>query len=161
MLSHSSCRVSEGNIHHALNLTPFIQLFHFRHFCDINCRIVIARPGSPGCSRKAGGSFPLEAKSADIGIGFTWGEGKLTYKGRAYRFKVSGGNIAAVGFSKITAIGTVYNLKNLHDFDGGYAALNGDVTLDRGIGGAVMSNSNGVKVKFTSATRGAHLAAGA
>lgn len=116
---------------------------------------------APDALGKPVAHFSLEAKSADIGIGFTWGEGKLTYKGRTYRFKVSGGNIAAVGFSKITATGTVYNLKNLHDFDGGYAALSGDATLDRGIGGAVMSNSNGVKVKFTSATRGAHLAAGA
>lgn len=116
---------------------------------------------APDALGKPVGHFSLEAKSADIGIGFTWGEGKLTFKGHTYRFKISGGNIAAVGFSKVSATGTVYNLKNLHDFDGGYAALSGDATLDRGIGGSVMSNSNGVKIKFTSATRGAHLAAGA
>ncbi|AOX17581.1 hypothetical protein [Kozakia baliensis] len=106
------------------------------------------------------GRITLTAKSADVGIGYTWGDGTLTYGHRTYHFKVSGGNIAAVGYSKLEATGTVYNLKNLHDFDGGYGALNGDATLDRGIGGAVLSNSNGVKIKFTSATRGAHLAAG-
>ncbi|AOX20460.1 hypothetical protein [Kozakia baliensis] len=106
------------------------------------------------------GRITLTAKSADVGIGYTWGDGTLTYGHRTYHFKVSGGNIAAVGYSKLEATGTVYNLKNLHDFDGGYGALSGDATLDRGIGGAVLSNSNGVKIKFTSATRGAHLAAG-
>lgn len=106
------------------------------------------------------GRVTLTAKSADVGIGYTWGEGTLTYGHHTYRFKVTGGNIAAVGFSKIEATGTVYNLKSLHDFDGAYGALNGDATLDRGIGGAVLSNSNGVKIKITTATRGAHLAAG-
>ncbi|GBQ11646.1 hypothetical protein [Swaminathania salitolerans] len=119
-----------------------------------------AKTKTPDALGKAVGEVTLTAKSADVGIGYTWGEGTLTYDHKTYRFKVTGGNIAAVGFSKIEATGKVYNLKNLHDFDGGYGALNGDATLDRGIGGAILSNSNGVKIKITTATRGAHLAAG-
>lgn len=106
------------------------------------------------------GHITMTAKSADVGIGYTWGQGKLTYGHKTYKFKISGGNIAAVGFSKIEATGIVYNLKHLHDFDGAFGALSGDATLDRGIGGAILSNTNGVKIKITTATRGAHLAAG-
>ncbi|GBR00578.1 hypothetical protein ACFFGF_01230 [Asaia lannensis] len=119
-----------------------------------------ADPKAPDALGTPVGHVTLTAKSADVGIGYTWGQGTLTYGHKTYRFKISGGNIAAVGFSKIEATGVVYNLKTLHDFDGGYGALNGDATLDRGIGGAVLSNSNGVKIKITTATRGAHLAAG-
>lgn len=107
------------------------------------------------------GKITLTAQSADVGVGYTWGQGILSYNHHVYHFKVSGANIAAVGYSKIKATGTVYNLKHLHDFDGGYGALNGEATLDKGLGGAVLSNSNGVRIKVTSATKGARLAAGA
>lgn len=107
------------------------------------------------------GHLTLTAQSADVGVGFSWGEGTLTYGHHKYRFKVSGANIAAVGYSKISAHAVVYNLKNLHDFDGTYGSLSGEATLDRGLGGALLSNSNGVKLKLDSVTRGARLAAGA
>ncbi|AQS86847.1 hypothetical protein AA101099_0693 [Neoasaia chiangmaiensis NBRC 101099] len=107
------------------------------------------------------GHLTLLVKSADVGVGFTWGEGRLTYGHHTYKFKVNGADIAAVGYSKVEASAVVYNLKNLHDFDGTYGALSGEATLDKGLGGAVLSNSNGVRLKLQSVTRGARLAAGA
>lgn len=106
------------------------------------------------------GHITLTAQSADVGVGYTWGEGKLTYGRHTYRFKVSGPNIAAVGYSRITAEGTVYGLKHLRDFDGGYAALDGEATLERGLGGAILKNSNDVRIKIETATSGARLSAG-
>ncbi len=88
---------------------------------------------APDALGKPVAHFSLEAKSADIGIGFTWGEGKLTYKGAHTASRSPAGISRPSVFSRITTTGTVYNLKNLHDFDGGYAALNGDATLDRAL----------------------------
>jgi len=107
------------------------------------------------------GHITLSAHSADVGIGYTWGDGTLNYGHHTYHFKVSGGNIAAVGYSTLKAEGPVYNLKHLHDFDGSYGALAGEATLDKGLGGAILSNSNGVRIKIETATQGARLAAGA
>lgn len=33
----------------------------------------------------------LTAKSADIGLGYTWGDGTLTYAGKAHAFSITGG----------------------------------------------------------------------
>ncbi|EHH69506.1 hypothetical protein GMO_08130 [Gluconobacter morbifer G707] len=107
------------------------------------------------------GHIILESHSADIGVGLTWGEGKLVYDHQTYRFKISGGNLAAVGYSTVKAEGTVYNLKHLHDFDGSYGSLAGEATLDKGLGGAVLQNSNGVRVRIDTTSSGARLAAGA
>lgn len=106
------------------------------------------------------GKIHLTAKSADVGVGYTWGSGKLIYKGKTYRFSVSGGQVAAVGFSKFEGNGTVYNLHNLKDFSGTFVSATGEATLGAGVGGTVMENRNGVRIKFTSSSQGARLAAG-
>ncbi|GAN54609.1 hypothetical protein [Tanticharoenia sakaeratensis] len=107
------------------------------------------------------GHIVLTAKSADVGVGYTWGEGTLSYGHHTYHFHVSGADIAAVGYATVEARATVYDLKHVHDFDGTYGALSGEATLDKGLGGAVLSNSNGVRLKLDSVTKGARLAAGA
>lgn len=107
------------------------------------------------------GKITLSAKSADVGVGYTWGDGKLTYGGHTYKFSVTGGTIAAVGFSKIEGVGTVYNLHRVQDFDGTYGAAHGEATLGNGLGGAVLENKNGVRIKIETATKGARLASSA
>jgi hypothetical protein len=56
---------------------------------------------------------------AFIGSG-NLGGGKLDFNGRTYSFTIGGLGIGGFGVSKITASGTVYNLKNLKDFPGAY-----------------------------------------
>lgn len=107
------------------------------------------------------GKITLSAKSADVGVGYTWGDGKLTYGGHTYKFSVTGGTIAAVGFSKIEGVGTVYNLHRVQDFDGTYGTAHGEATLGNGLGGAVLENKNGVRIKIETATKGARLASSA
>ena len=106
-------------------------------------------------------TLTLTAKSADIGLGYTWGSGKLTYGGKVHTFSITGGTIAAVGFSKIEGTGTVYNLHRLKDFDGTYAAAHGEATLGQGLGGAVLENKNGVRIKIETISQGARLAGSA
>ncbi|MBB2165708.1 hypothetical protein HLH26_14420 [Gluconacetobacter sp. 1b LMG 1731] len=107
------------------------------------------------------GHIRLVAKSADVGVGWTWGSGKLTFGHHTYNFTVKGGSIAAVGYSKIEGTGTVYNLKNLHDFDGTYVAGNGEATVGNGVGGSLLHNGNGVTIKIETISKGARLAAAA
>lgn len=106
------------------------------------------------------GAISFEAHSADIGVGYTWGNGKLRYKGKTYRFKIKGGNVSALGYSSLKAHGEVYNLKHLHDFDGGYGAVTAEATLSKGVGGALLENSNHVRLKIKTEATGARLAAG-
>src|SRR2546421_4233786 len=63
--------------------------------------------------RFSGGSFAA-------GIGFSWGSGTLTYKGKDYPVKVKGLSIGKVGVTSASAYGEVYNLKHLQDFNGHY-----------------------------------------
>jgi len=68
--------------------------------------------------RLSGGSFAA-------GIGFSWGGGTLTYKGRDYKVSVNGLSLGRVGITGASAYGEVYNLKKLQDFNGHYHAGGG------------------------------------
>src|SRR6059036_3497948 len=65
--------------------------------------------------RLSGGSFAA-------GIGFSWGKGTLTYKGKDYPVSVNGLSVGKVGITGNSAYGDVYNLQHLRDFNGHYNA---------------------------------------
>jgi hypothetical protein len=100
--------------------------------------------------RLSGGSFAL-------GIGFRWGSGTLSYKGRDYPVKVNGLSVGKVGVTGSSAYGEVFNLKHLQDFNGHYnvgAAGTRGVTLGSGKSGTLMSNQAGVIVRISSTQTG-------
>src|SRR5438876_9289879 len=100
--------------------------------------------------RLSGGSFAL-------GIGFSWGSGTLTYKGKNYPVKVNGLSVGKVGVTGSSAYGEVFNLKHLQDFNGHYnvgAAGTRGVTLGGGKSGTLMTNQAGVTVVLRSTQRG-------
>jgi hypothetical protein len=107
------------------------------------------------------GTVTIVSKSADLGVGASWGHGTLHFKGHNYGFSVKGVDVAAVGYSKVVGHGRVYKLATLHDFDGTYAAANGAVTLGTGKGGQVLENSSGVQIEIVDMTKGARLAGAA
>ncbi len=111
-------------------------------------------PGAPG---PVNGHVTITAKAADVGIGFTWGNGVLRYKGHDYHFTVKGVDVAAVGYSSVVGHGRVYGLKRLKDFDGTYGAVNGEATLGNGIGGRFLKNGNGVELRIDDVSKGARL----
>ncbi len=111
----------------------------------------------PGATGPVSGHVTITAKAADVGIGFTWGNGVLRYKGHDYHFTVKGVDVAAVGFSTVVGHGRVYGLKHLHDFDGTYGAANGEATLGNGLGGRYLKNGNGVELRIDDVTKGARL----
>jgi hypothetical protein len=100
--------------------------------------------------RFSGGSFAL-------GIGFRWGSGTLTYKGKDYPVKVNGLSIGKVGITNASAYGEVYNLKHLRDFNGHYnvgGAGTRGVTLGGGRKTTTMTNQAGVIVALSSTQQG-------
>ncbi|MBV1836978.1 hypothetical protein [Acetobacter estunensis] len=107
------------------------------------------------------GTVTIRTKSADVGVGYTWGEATLRFAGHTYRYKVTGGQIAAVGFSEVVSKGEVYNLHRAADMAGTFAQANGEATLGSGLGGGVYENKNGVRLKIESSAKGARLSAGA
>ena len=103
-----------------------------------------------GTLRLSGGSFAA-------GIGFSWGKGTLTYKGKDYPVSVNGLSVGKVGITGSSAYGDVYNLQHLRDFNGHYnagAAGSRGVTLGKGKSGTVMTNQAGVTVVLRSTQRG-------
>ncbi len=109
--------------------------------------------GPDATLRLSGGSFAL-------GIGFRWGSGTLTYKGKQYPVKVNGLSIGKVGVTGVSAIGEVFNLKHLQDFNGHYnvgAEGTRGITIAKGKAGTLMSNQAGVIVRLSTTQKGVNV----
>ena len=109
--------------------------------------------GPDATLRLSGGSFAA-------GIGFSWGSGTLTYKGKNYPVKVNGLSVGKVGITSSSAYGEVFNLKHLQDFNGHYnvgAAGTRGVTLGAGKSGTLMTNQTGVIVRISSTQKGVNV----
>jgi hypothetical protein len=106
--------------------------------------------GPDATLRLSGGSFAL-------GIGFRWGSGTLSYKGKDYPVKVNGLSIGKVGMTGVSAYGEIFNLKHLQDFNGHYdigGAGTRGVTIGSGKAGTVMTNQAGVIVRVAATQKG-------
>lgn len=105
------------------------------------------------------GTVAFHTHSADLGVGYTWGEGTLSYGGRSYPFTIKGAAAAAIGYSSGMSVGKVYNLQRVEDFAGTFWALTGEATVGRGVSGVLMENDNGVRVRLDYTRSGARFAA--
>ena len=95
-----------------------------------------------------------------VGIGWSWGKGTLTYKGKDYPISVKGLSLGKVGITGVTASGEVHNLKKIQDFDGNYTGVGAGITLAGGRTAVTIKNQNGVRVRVISTTRGADITVG-
>ncbi|HXJ33058.1 MAG TPA: DUF1134 domain-containing protein [Candidatus Eisenbacteria bacterium] len=111
-------------------------------------------------SKAPDATLRLSEGSVAAGIGFSWGSGTLTYKGKHYPISVSGLSVGDVGVTKIEATGKVYNLKKLSDFDGNYTAVAAGAAIGGGGSVAAMRNQNGVEVDLVSTTQGVKVTLG-
>lgn len=102
-------------------------------------------------------TLTLSEGTVAAGVGWSWGNGMLSYKGQTYRVKIDGLSVAEVGITKATASGTVYNLKSIDDFDGVYAAAGAEGTAGKGAGVSSLRNSKGVVINLKSETKGANI----
>ena len=107
--------------------------------------------------KKADGTVKISEGTVAAGIGWTWGKGELSFGGTTHRFKVDGLSVAEVGVTRAEATGHVYNLKNLEDFNGIYAAAGTEGTAGKGAGVASLRNEKGVVINLKSETKGANI----
>ena len=113
-----------------------------------------------GESAKPVGRVSISSRSIAAGVGVTWGDGTLTFKGKTYPFSIDGLSLVDWGISRATASGDVYNLTDLSKFAGTYVAAEAGLTLAGGMGGMVLRNGDGVILSLRSTSRGARLQLG-
>ena len=102
-------------------------------------------------------TLKLSEGQVAVGVGWSWGKGVLTLKGKDYPFKVSGLSVLDVGITKAKAEGKVYNLKKLEDFDGTYVSAAAEATVGVGAGATAMKNEKGVVIHLFPKTKGVNL----
>jgi hypothetical protein len=106
------------------------------------------------------GKVSIESTSIAAGIGVSWGDGKLSFKGKQVAFSVDGLSLVDFGISKASAVGDVYNLTDVSKFAGNYVAGEAGFALAGGMGGMVLRNQNGVVMHLRSVSQGAKLQLG-
>ena len=103
------------------------------------------------------GKVTIETMSAGAGLGVTWGDGVLVYRGEKYPFTVRGFDVGDVGVAKVIANGIVFNLKSVEDFSGMFAAVAASGTFGGGAGSGAMYNNNKVSMVWTGTNQGLNL----
>jgi hypothetical protein len=110
-----------------------------------------ATDGAP----KPDGKFQLMTTSIAPNMGVSWADGRFSYQGQTYKFRVEaetmgeGTALRDLAGEQIAYEGLVYNLKNPSDFAGTYTRVKPEVVKAMGVRGAVFENENGVVVRVT------------
>jgi hypothetical protein len=96
--------------------------------------------------------------SSPLGVGYSWGHGVLSYKGRDYPFTVKGLSALGIGASSIDGTAEVFKLKSLADFEGVYGAAGVGATVGPiGAGTGGLTNRKGVELRLNTQSEGLEL----
>jgi hypothetical protein len=106
-----------------------------------------------------GFSTPSRAETGQVAVVFTkggfivgvgGGEGVLTFRGRHYRFTVSGMSVGlTIGASTTKFVGRALNLRSPGDLAGSYAVGGAGGALAAGAGAVQLQNGNGVILQLS------------
>jgi hypothetical protein len=118
-----------------------------------------AASGTAPAQSDTSGKITLESKSVAVGVGVSWGDGVLEYRGKKYTFTLEGLSVLDLGIAKVTARGEVKNLKKLEDFNGNYAMVAAGGGAGGGGGAAALKNQNGVEMALIATGQGVALSA--
>jgi len=88
------------------------------------------------------------------------GGGTLEFEGMEHDFKISGLGVGGIGIQTTNAVGVVYNLEKLSDFEGTYSQARVGATVGKGKSTIGLNNSNGVHIELKSSNKGVALATG-
>ena len=103
------------------------------------------------------GTVNISSKTVAIGVGVSWGDGTLSYQGKTYTFSVEGLSVVDLGISNITSNGEVFNLNNVADFSGNYAAGEAGIAIAGGPSDTIMKNDTGVVIRLHCTQQGGRL----
>jgi hypothetical protein len=110
---------------------------------------------------KKSGTVRIEqVQIAFIGSG-NLGGGTLQFGGKSYDFTVGGLGIGGIGVSRITATGTVYDLKDVAHFPGAYVQARAGFAIGEASAGKLwLKNSHGVVLELKAEREGLALSLG-
>jgi hypothetical protein len=108
-------------------------------------------------SPKASGAvtFAGTVAAPPSGVGVTWGKGTLILNGGSqHAFEVNGLGVTSTreAIVSIQAVGEIFNLKKLSDFEGTYKASQREVRTGRGVEEISLTNEHGVIVSLSMKT---------
>jgi hypothetical protein len=110
-------------------------------------------------------SATLELASEQMRLiyGGTAGKGTLHFEGKDYpfTFKTASAGLGAKAVTSVSAVGKVYGLKRVEDFEGKYNAISKGVIAGKAQTKASYSNGNGVRIEVVGTVKGAGLSMGA
>ena len=121
--------------------------------------------GAPGTDKEApprvfSGTIEISSTQIAFIASAQSGSGTLEFEGMEHDFKISGLGIGGIGIQTVNAIGVVYNLEKLSDFEGTYSQVRVGATLGKGKSTIGLNNSKGVYIELKSSNKGIALAAG-
>jgi hypothetical protein len=119
--------------------------------------LVAVTPGTAQQPYYPIGSVSIDMTSVAAGIGFSSGSGVLRFEGKRYLFKIDGLSVGNVGIASISAVGNVYNMNNISQFAGNYAAVGAGLALAGGAAGLKMQNQSGVIINLYAVQQGVQL----
>lgn len=105
----------------------------------------------------------IEFTQAGLLVSAGWGEARLRFQGRTYRYRVRGLGVGGLGISRLRATGTVHGLTRVDDFAGTYVqARAGLVAGAAEVPGAIwLANTAGVTMQIRPRREGVALNVGA
>jgi len=119
-----------------------------------------ATPVEKEAPRVFSGTVEIDSTQMAFIISGQRGSGVLEFEGDEHQFSIGGLGIGGVGVQKINAVGVVYNLSNLSDFNGIYSQIRMGVTVGKGKGQMALSNSKNVIMELKTSMVGAALSLG-
>jgi hypothetical protein len=111
-------------------------------------------------SAQAIGQVHLRIVKAGLVVGGGAGSGVLIYRGRSYRFEVSGLSVGlTVGATVGRFDGWASGISDISDFAGTYSSVGGGFALGGGVNGVHLRNEKGVTIVLQGPKLGLELAA--
>ena len=125
--------------------------------------VLAGAPGSDEPPPRRDFSGTIEISSTQIAfIGSAQsGSGTLEFEGMEHDFKIGGLGVGGIGIQSVNAVGVVYNLEKLSDFEGTYSQARMGATVGKvksSIG--LNNNRNDVYIELKSSNKGIALATG-
>jgi len=134
-----------------------IRLIVFTTVLVFICSIVFGLGQVEAKELQSVGKIKIDDTQISFIVGGSWGKGVLSYNGVNYEFKIKGLKVGAIGVSKVSAVGNVYNISDLSKFSGTYVAGQAGIALAGGVGGTALENQYKVYIKLRSTQKGVAL----
>ena len=125
--------------------------------------VLAGAPGSdePEVPRVFAGTIEISSTQIAFLASAQTGGGTLEFEGMEHDFKINGLGVGGIGIQSVNAVGVVYNMEKLSDFEGTYTQSRIGITVGKGKGQMALGNSNGVIIELKSSNKGIALSTGA